>query len=221
MNIGTVEGWTQSLAEVVKTSPDWLSSLILLISASAEYIFPPFPGDTIIVAAGFFAARRAISIIGVVVGVLLGSVAGCWLAYMLGHHAQRHPRTRQFLMRVFDAENFGKLNHTFHRHGHWLLLFNRFLPAARGIVLIGAGLSGLPLGRVLVLGSLSAILWNSLLVALGYIFSLNLEGMLRWIYAYSIVFYGIVVILIVGFGIVISVRRKRARAQDQSQNKGK
>jgi membrane protein DedA with SNARE-associated domain len=48
------------------------------------------------------------------------------------------------------------------------LVFNRFLPALRAFFFLGAGLSRMSAGSVMIYGGISALIWNALLMGAGY-----------------------------------------------------
>ena len=77
MNIESINEITNHLVKVVETAPAWVSAVVLFFATWIEYIFPPFPGDTILVAGGFFAARGAISLYVTFTVLVLGSTTGC------------------------------------------------------------------------------------------------------------------------------------------------
>jgi membrane-associated protein len=57
------------------------------------------------------------------------------------------------------------------------LVGNRFLPALRAFFFVGAGLSRMSAGPVIVFGGISAALWNALLMGIGYAVGNNWEAL--------------------------------------------
>jgi membrane-associated protein len=141
--------------------------LLLAFCAFVEYVFPPFPGDMVVVFGAFLVARHGWSPAGVFGSVTAGSVAGFMLGYLAGRWLQRaeshwiHGR----LAKV--RPSIDRLVERFARHGAWYLAFNRFLPSVRALFFIAAGMAQLPAWKVLLFGLASALAWNALLVALG------------------------------------------------------
>src|SRR5690242_19661990 len=70
--------------------------LILGLAALIEYVFPPFPGDTVLVLGGVYAVRGERPWPWVLLVVTLGSVIGAALNYgvgrELGRRFERHPQ---------------------------------------------------------------------------------------------------------------------------------
>jgi membrane protein DedA with SNARE-associated domain len=108
----------------------------------------------------------------------LGSVAGCLIGWSLGKHGLG-------LRRLLKREYLEQIQKHYERWGTWLLISNRFIPAFRGAFMIGTGLVKMPLRPILVWGTVSAVLWNSVLIGLGYLFSDSLENLLQLTQAYG------------------------------------
>ena len=80
------------------------------------------------------------------------------------------------------------------------LAVNRFLPALRAFFFVGAGLSGMKMGAVLLYGGLSALVWNAILMGAGYAVGSNwdaLSDLAERYWAATLILIGIVVIGIV------------------------
>lgn len=158
---------------------------ILFLGSLAEYVFPPFPGDTLVVLGAWYAVNDMISWPVAFLAVTAGALAGAWLDYRVGaalgrgleHGAERRgPLTLERLHRVEEG---------YRRWGPWFLVANRFLPGIRAFLFVGAGAAGLPLGRVLLYGGISAAIWNGLLLLLGAFVVGNAGELLRLVQDYT------------------------------------
>ncbi len=155
----------------------WAYALIVAASA-VEYVFPPLPGDTVVLFAVVLAARAqlnwllvyALMTLGAMGGGLIGWAFGLWLA----NHEDHWPRflKRPGALRALDAVRRG-----YERNGPMYLAANRFLPALRAFFFVGAGLSRMGAWSVILLGGLSAALWNALLLGAGYAVGHNWDAM--------------------------------------------
>ncbi len=185
MNIESINEMTNHLVKVVETAPAWLSALVLFFATWIEYVFPPFPGDTILVAGGFFAARGAISLYVTFAVLVLGSTSGCMMGWWIGHAALRYEWSRRCVLRLIKPENLENLQKMYKRYGVAILIGNRFLPGVRGVFMIASGLAKIPLRLVVICGTVSAMIWSGLLIAVGYFFSDNLESLLELMDKYT------------------------------------
>jgi membrane-associated protein len=185
---------------------------ILFLASLVEYVFPPLPGDLLVLLGAWYAVQGVIPwplafaavTAGAVAGAALDYGVGRWLAPRLDARARRGPLSADRLARFVTA---------YQRWGSALLLANRFLPGLRAFVFVGAGAAGLPLSRVLLLGGLSAALWNTLLLAAGALVVRTLPDLIELFRAYSdlawAVLLGAAILLAVGAGLRRGLRAAR------------
>ncbi len=164
--------------------------LILFLAALVEYVFPPFPGDTVTLMGGLYAVRGEKPWGLVFAAVTLGSVLGAALDYQLGAYVARRAREGRAAL-GFTRERVEALHASARSYGPWLLVLNRFMPAVRGAVFLGAGVAGMPFGRVMLLGTLSAAGWNVLLMAVGMALGGNAERLQAFVSRYNTVAYAV------------------------------
>jgi len=149
---------------------------ILFGSAMLEYIFPPFPGDTVTLAGAVLARAGQWSYWWVFVFLTAGSVAGSMAAWWVG--ARGLPQAR--LERWFGG-NSGALDGIervmagFRRWGPAFLMVNRFMPGVRAFFFVAAGIAKLPAHWVALYSAVSAAAWNALLMLAGYFIGDNLD----------------------------------------------
>src|SRR4051812_33831071 len=79
--VETLDRWVQGVGP--------LGYAVLFLAALVEYIFPPFPGDTITLLGGIYAVRGEKSWPLVFAVVTLGSVLGCAIDYGAGARLAR------------------------------------------------------------------------------------------------------------------------------------
>jgi membrane protein DedA with SNARE-associated domain len=182
-------------------------------SAFLEYVVPPIPGDAITVAGGVLAARGALWWPVVLVVLTTGSLLGSVAMWGVGRLSHRSKRVRWLLDRFLPAARFAEEARRYQRYGRGLVLANRFLPGLRITFLVLAGVFGMPLGEVLLLGGLSALLWNGLLVLAGFVLGRNLDEVFSFFEALTTGGWIVVGTGVVVFVAVVVVRRLRARRQ--------
>jgi len=182
--VETLQRAAQTLADVLARSGP-AAPAILFLGSFVEYVFPPFPGDTLVVLGAWYGVNGMISWPVAFLAVTAGALAGAWIDYRVGaalgrglaHGAERRgPLTVERLRRVEEG---------YRRWGPWFLVANRFLPGIRAFLFVGAGAAGLPLGRVLLYGGISAAIWNALLLLLGAFVVGNGADLLRLVQDYT------------------------------------
>jgi membrane protein DedA with SNARE-associated domain len=153
--------------------------LVLAGSALIEYVFPPFPGDTITLFGAVLITAHDWNFAAVYASVLLGSVGGSLLAFYFGGAIQRR--------RARADGAIDRLIERFERHGPIYLVVNRFLPGFRAVFFVAAGLANMPVRAVVVYGLVSAALWNLLIIGVGSAIGANFETLESWLTRYMIV----------------------------------
>lgn len=161
----------------------WIYVAVFVI-AWLENIFPPSPSDVVIVAAGSVVSLGEGSVLLLLVFATLGGTAGFVTMYWLG---------KQFGHRVIEAGKIKfispqlvqKVHDWFGRYGFWVVIGNRFLSGTRAVISFCAGIAEMHFGITTVLSALSALLWNSILVYMGYALGDNWEAIGNYLSTYS------------------------------------
>jgi membrane protein DedA with SNARE-associated domain len=172
--VATFSDW---FIEFISTADSYAGLVALGVAAAIEYIFPPFPGDTITLFGAFLITAYAWSFPWVFAAVMTGSVIGSMAAFFLGKKLKK-PKDP-------DGQ-IAKLVAAFERRGAILLLLNRFLPGIRSVFFVAAGLAGLGAARVAVYSALSAAVWNLVLIAAGLAVGSQFEVLERWLHQYML-----------------------------------
>lgn len=160
--------------------------LLLALASLTEYVFPPFPGDTVTVAGAVLVVTSGLWLPGAFAAVLAGSLLGAAIDFRVGVLLSRGrerglPSTglrgrlarSSLARRALDGAD--RAARTFARWGEWAIVLNRFLPGVRAFLFIAAGMGGMRFGRVMLYAAISSALWNVLLVAAGIALGANLE----------------------------------------------
>lgn len=207
----------QSLLEIlawIEGVPMWAGLAALALGAGIEYVFPPFPGDTITLAGAVLIPTAGWpwpAVLGAVVGgSLVGAALDWWVGVWLAE-AEGQTWLHRWTRRERVARKIEKVTAKFQRHGSAYIALNRFVPAFRGVFFLAAGMAGLRLRRVLFFAAVSALLWNAALLGVGALVGYNLESLAEIVSSYSrVVLTGLVAGGLGWWG--ISWWRKRSRA---------
>ena len=151
-------------------------------SAALEYLFPPFPGDTITLFGATLITAHGWNFTLVFLSVLAGSAVGSMIDYFFGHHLAR--------IRGNPGDRAAKLDlivERFRRYGPAYLAINRFLPGIRALFFVAAGMAGMRAWTVLFYSVLSAGLWNLAIIGLGSLLGMNWDALVEWVGYYTTV----------------------------------
>lgn len=156
-------GWAVSTVELL--GPVGVGVLVVL-----ETVFPPIPSEVVLPVAGLLAGQGRMSLGLAVAGATVGSVVGALVLYGAGKRlgSARLQRTADRLPLV-EAHDVQRAEDWFDRHGASAVLVGRCVPVVRSLVSIPAGVERMPLGRFLAYTTLGSVVYNGVLVTLGYV----------------------------------------------------
>jgi membrane protein DedA with SNARE-associated domain len=206
----TSRGLAEALADAVSRTGD-LAPVLLFLATLVEYVFPPFPGDLLVVLGAWYAVEGALSWPAVFAAVTAGAVAGAFIDYRIGVAVGRRLDRRSARGGVLSTARLARFEASYRRHGVWLLVANRFFPGVRAFIFVAAGASGIPLRRVLLFGGLSAALWNGLLLGAGALLARNAEDLVALFERYTRVAWAVLAAAAV-VALALLVWRRRAAA---------
>lgn len=204
---------------VVELFDTWIRSLGLLgypllgLAALIEYLFPPFPGDTISLLGGVYAARGersyALVLVALTVGSLLGIAANWRVGKAIGGRVDALPDGK--LMLGITHAHVRRAQEVMRRRGVILLVLNRFMPSFRSVLFLAAGASNMPFGRVLALGTVSALLWNGLLLFAGVEVGDHAERIEAFLWRFRLIGFGVLAVVGLVWLVNLLVKRHRSR----------
>jgi membrane protein DedA with SNARE-associated domain len=214
-----------TIVEYLSGQAVWWGLFVVMLSAGFEYVFPPFPGDSVTLVAAVLIAAADWPAAGVFAAVMLGSLAGCAFDWWLGHWFASTPDADTWLHRWLRkptvAERLEAIKSQFRRRGAWYIAANRFVPAFRSLFFVAAGVSGLRLGPVLGWAALSAALWNAAILAVGSAVGYNLDVLVSLLEQYRNAFWVVAGIALASWAIwkiVKHVRGQNDTPEDENQN---
>lgn len=193
---------------VARTGP--FAPAVLFGASFVEYVFPPFPGDTVVLLGAWYAARGMLSWPAAFVAVTAGAVVGAWVDWRIGRALAPALEARAVVRGPLDGGRLARFDAAYRRYGGLLLVANRFLPGIRAFLFVAAGAARLPLGRVLLLGGLSAALWNALLLAVGALLVRNLGEMVAFFERYTRAAWWVMALAVAVLAARLLLRRRRS-----------
>lgn len=177
-------------------NPLWVY-IVLLVIPFVENIFPPSPSDFIVVLGGTLIVTKTVSFIPSLILTTIGSEIGFLTLYFLGSQTDKR-LVRKGKVKFISVEALEKAEEWFTKYGFFIILFNRFIPGIRSVISFFAGLSELEFKRTLILSTISALMWNLILLGLGIFFAENLQFV-----DYILRTYTTIVFSILGLGVAV------------------
>ena len=159
------------LAEVIQQYGVWTYGLLFLIVflETGLVVTPILPGDSLLFAAGTFAALGAIRFGPLFLLLSLAAILGDTVNYAIGHYVG--PRVFHFpRSRFFNPEHLRKTHSFYEKYGGKTIIMARFIPIVRTFAPFVAGIGAMSYARFLVYNVLGGILWVAVCLSAGYFF---------------------------------------------------
>lgn len=158
------------LGEII-SKYDTLSYLILffIIFAETGFVFTPFlPGDSLLFAAGAFAAKGSFNITLLLavlwLAAFLGDTANYWIGHFFGQKMVNNPRI------PINQEHIDKTQRFFAKHGGKAIFLARFVPIVRTTAPFVAGIGRMEYKKFIYYNLSGGFIWIFGFTLLGYFF---------------------------------------------------
>lgn len=184
----------------------------------------PVPSEVVMLFAGFAvadpgqsASHHHLTLIGVVLAGLLGTMVGSWVAYAVGRGGRLELFERHGAKIHMGPSQIDRADRWFQRYGESAVLFGRLIPLVRAFVSLPAGIARMPLGRFTVFSLIGTIPWVLGLAVAGHALGGDWTSVRK---AFEYVDYVIVALVVVGIVSVLVRRRRRGRRDPASDAVG-
>jgi len=158
------------LAEIISQYGTWTYAILaaILFCETGLVVTPLLPGDSLLFAAGTFAALGSLDprILNLLLfaAVLAGDNVNYWIGRWVG------PRAFTGEIRFFRKEYLDRTRAFFGRHGGKTIILARFIPIVRTFTPFVAGIGAMTYPRFLAYSIAGGALWVSAFIWAGYFF---------------------------------------------------
>ncbi len=144
--------------------------LFIIIFCETGLVFLPFlPGDSLIFAAGTFAAIGKMNFWLLIVIIIMSAILGDTVNYEIGKHfGKKILNNKKF--KLIKDENLKKAEDLVKQYGGTAVLLARFMPIIRTIVPFVVGMGELHYPKFIKYNAIGGIIWVSLFLTMGYLF---------------------------------------------------
>ena len=159
------------LDQIIRSYGGWTYTLLfLIIFIETGFVVMPFlPGDSLLFAAGTFAALKALDIRLLILLLSAAAIIGDTVNYWVGHHLGPKVFCRDNA-RFFKKEYLDRTHAFYEKHGGKTIIIARFVPIIRSFAPLVAGIGRMSYGRFLAFNVIGGIGWVVLLTGMGYFF---------------------------------------------------
>ena len=158
------------LSQIIAQYGAWtLAVLFMIIFIETGVVVMPFlPGDSLIFAAGTFAARGALNPWAIFIALSLAAILGDTVNYWIGHRVGGKAYSGE--LKWVKKEHMERTHLFFNKHGGKAIFLARFVPIVRTFAPFVAGVSQMHYSFFLRWNVIGGIVWVGLFTALGYFF---------------------------------------------------
>ena len=195
------------LNNISSFTPFWIY-VTLFLFAFVENVFPPSPSDLVVVIGGSLVSTGVISFIPALLLTTIGSVVGFMILFYFGSTVDRKV-VHSGKYKYIPVDAIEKVELWFKRYGYYVIIANRFLPGTRSVISFFAGMSMLDVKKSAILATISAVVWNAIIIYLGYIFGNNIAVVDKYLSTYSNIAIAIAVVVVIVVVIKFFVSRKK------------
>jgi membrane-associated protein len=178
--------------------------LFVIIFIETGLVFVPFlPGDSLLFAAGAFAAIGSLNITFLIILLIIAAVLGDTANYWVGHFVGDKILANSKL--PIKKEHLEQTNAFFKKHGGKTIILARFVPIVRTFAPFVAGAGKMNYGKFISFNVIGGVLWVTIGTLAGYFFG-NIPFVKN---NFSIVIIGVVVISLLP--VIVELWRNRRK----------
>lgn len=158
------------LNEIIAQYGTWTYAILagIIFVETGLVIMPLLPGDSLLFAAGAFAARGSLNPFVLFVLLSAAAIAGDSVNYAIGRYVG--PRAFHMDSRFLKKKYLDRAHEFYERHGGKAIVLARFVPIIRTFAPFVAGAATMTYSRFLFFNITGGIAWIALFVFAGYFF---------------------------------------------------
>ena len=162
------------LEDGIRAYGTWIYAILFtIVFCETGLVVTPFlPGDSLLFAAGAFAAKGWLDVNALFVLLSVAAIAGDTVNYWAGHYIG--PRAFSGEIRFLKKEYLDRTHRFYERHGGKTIILARFVPIIRTFAPFVAGIGAMNYRQFIIYNVVGGVAWVALFVYGGYFFG-NLE----------------------------------------------
>jgi undecaprenyl-diphosphatase len=205
----------QFLLDLVVRLGSWSYFIIFAAAAleCAAFVGLLIPGESLVLASGFFAHQGILKLFPVMLAAGLGAITGDNIGYLLGARLGREWLLRKGSRFGIRKRGLDRVEQFFQRQGSKAVFFGRFVGFARALVPFVAGASEMPYRKFVLYDAAGAVLWTIGFVTLGYLVGASWQVAEKWISRGGLLLAGI--LLAVGLAVWLARRRRTQKLKEK------
>jgi membrane-associated protein len=186
----------------------YLILFLIIFCETGLVVTPILPGDSLLFAAGTFAALGSLDLFWLTVLLMIAAVAGDTLNYWIGYYVGPRIFSKE-KVRFLNKEHLRRTHVFYEKYGGKTIILARFMPIIRTFAPFVAGIGRMTYTHFLSFNVIGGVVWIALFVLGGYYFG-NIPVVKK---NFSLVILAIIILSILPAVIEI-LRNRRRRGVD-------
>jgi membrane-associated protein len=194
------------LAQIISNYGAWTYGILFVVIfiETGLVVMPFLPGDSLLFAAGTFAALGSLNVWFLIGLLMVAAVVGDAVNYSIGHYLGE----RAYNIKWIKREHLEKTHAFFEKHGGKAIFLARFVPIVRTFAPFVAGIGKMTYGYFATYNIVGGVSWVMTFTLLGYFFG-NLEFVKK---NFELVIIAIILISVVPMFVEWWKARREAKA---------
>jgi membrane protein DedA with SNARE-associated domain len=213
--VSTIMSFTK---DVKNTVASWgysgIFGLMVLESSSL-----PVPSEVVLPFSGYLISKGQLNFWVTVAVATVAAIIGSLIDYYIGLKGVEALAKRRVLGRVlFSKDQLALASKWFDKYGAAIIFLARMIPGIRTLISFPAGAARMPVSKFLVFTIAGCLLWNSILIYVGYYLGSN------WVEVAGFSHYIIIAVIAALAALIVVylvMRNRRRKVRTQVQNNGK
>jgi membrane-associated protein len=158
------------LGDIIRDYGTWTYGLLFFVifCETGLVIMPFLPGDSLLFAAGSFAAIGSLNPHLLFVIICVAAIVGDTVNYWIGHYVG--PKVFTTKVKFLKKEYLDRTHAFYEKHGGKTIIIARFIPIIRTFAPFVAGIGSMSYGKFIAYNIIGGVLWTGLFVYAGYFF---------------------------------------------------
>lgn len=173
--------------------------IMLFILIALEYACFPLPSEIILPYIGYMVNKYSYNLLGVLIMSVIMGYLGCLFCYLVGYYGGSKIYNKIYNKFPSWRKGLDATHKFFYKYGNYSVMMGRVIPLCRTYVSFFAGVFKQSLLKYSIYSIVGIIMWNMILISLGYFFASRWFIVENYYSNYKFAFIGLIIVSIITF----------------------
>lgn len=185
-----------------------LSYIFFFLSQSLQVLFPPYPGDMILILEGYLSGLVGLNTLLIVANAVTATILSSVLLYNIGWVKEEKILHLKIIHYLFETGKLDKLKKLFKKLGVSVIILSKFIPGIYSLTVLAAGIFKLNKRNSYIAISVISFLHNTVFIMLGKVVGENWSIIFNKINIYNKYISIILIVGVVIYLLLLSLKKK-------------